>query len=228
MLDMLTGAYTRADLQRAKEEKDPITNIGKLFDIFASHADLIQEHIERIRLWDNIDNAQGKVLDRYGKNFGVQRDGTSDTFYRLLIKVKMIAQLSGGDIDTVINAVASLYEIDPEKIRFAEIFPAKIMVTIQASDLGEEQLKAIDIVSKLIKRIIAAGVGFYTTIETKITYKDAKLWAAAFPNNLIHGNIAEKSVTGADIPAKVRFVPAMCSCIAYTIQEREDGKNGVL
>ena len=31
MLDMLTSGYTRRDLQRAKEELPPITNIGKLF-----------------------------------------------------------------------------------------------------------------------------------------------------------------------------------------------------
>ena len=220
MLDMLTSGYTRKDLQRAKEELPPITNIGKLFSLFAYHLDLIKEHVERIRLWDNLDDAQGKVLDRYGANFGVAREGTSDAFYRLLIKVKMIAQLSGGDIDTVINAVASLYEIDPTKIQFAEIFPAKIMVTVRASDLGPEQLEAIDIVSRLIKRIIAAGVGFYTTLETIITYKDAKLGVAAFAQGMIHANIAERSVIGADISTGVCAVPALCSCITYVVGEK--------
>lgn len=222
MLDMLTGAYTRTDLQRAKQELEPVTNIGKLFDIFARNLDLIQEHTERLRLWDNLDKAQGVVLDRYGKNFGVQRDGTSDTFYRLLIKVKMIAQLSGGDIDTVINAVATMYGIEPLQVKFEEIFPAKIRVTIQAADLGKEQLEAIDIISKLIKRIIAAGVGFYTTIETKVTYSSTKLRATAFATAALKGQIGEKSIVGATYPVSTKLVPLTVANIVYTVMERTE------
>lgn len=55
-----------------------------------------------MRVWDDLDNAKGAVLDRYGANFGVDRGGATDTVYRLLIKVKMIALMSGGDIDTII------------------------------------------------------------------------------------------------------------------------------
>ncbi len=222
MLDMLTGAYTRTDLQRAQQELKPVTNIGKLFSIFAYGFDMVREHIEKIRLWDNLDYAQGKVLDRYGANFGVTRDGTSDAFYRLLIKVKMISQLSGGDIDTVINAVATMYSIDPLQVKFEEIFPAKIRVTIQAADLGKEQLDAIDIISKLIKRIIAAGVGFYTMIETKVTYSCTKLRATAFSSAVLQGRIGEKSVVGTDYPVGTKLVPLSVANIVYTVAERNE------
>ena len=76
MLDMLTSGYTRKDLQRAKEELPPITNIGKLFSLFAYHLDLIKEHVERIRLWDNLDNAQGRCsrFEQGSEYTGQRRD----------------------------------------------------------------------------------------------------------------------------------------------------------
>ena len=219
MLDMLTGAYTRVDLQRAKQELTPITNIGKLFSIFASRLDMIKEHIERIRLWDNLDYAEGSVLDRYGANFGVFREGTSDNFYRLLIKVKMISQLSGGDIDTVINAVATMYGIEPLQVKFEEIFPAKIKVTVQATDIGVEQMQAVEIIARLIKRIIAAGVGFYTVIETKII-TEGSLKTAALAQNIISGTISEKSISSALYPLETKNIPISTAHLHYLIQTR--------
>lgn len=47
MLDMLTGAYTRTDLQRAQQELKPVTNIGKLFSIFAYGVSIWSENISK-------------------------------------------------------------------------------------------------------------------------------------------------------------------------------------
>lgn len=219
MLDMLTGAYTRTDLQRAKKELPPETNIGKLFEILAYHLDIVKEHIERVRLWDNLDNAQGSVLDRYGANFGVAREGTSDTFYRLLIKVKMLAQLSGGDINTVINAVATMYSITPMQVKFEEVFPAKIRVTIQATDIGPEQMRSVEIISRLIKRIIAAGVGFYTVIESNIV-TNCDLRATAFPQDIIFATISEKSVKAVTYPLDTKIVPFSIGYLSYLVDTK--------
>ena len=97
MLDMLTGAYNRDDVRNAYSSLPLETNIGRLFNTLAWGLELIHDQSDKILLWDDLDNAQGAVLDRYGENFGVARDGAPDAFYRLLIKVKMISLLSGGD-----------------------------------------------------------------------------------------------------------------------------------
>ena len=76
------------------------------FGTLAWGMELIHDSGDRMVLWDNLDNAQGAVLDRYGANFGVERGGSNDAFFRLLIKIKMIALLSGGDIDTIVSAAA--------------------------------------------------------------------------------------------------------------------------
>lgn len=75
MLDMLTGAYNRDDVRNAYSSLPLETNIGRLFNTLAWGLELVHDQSDKILLWDDLDNAQGAVLDRYGENFGVARDG---------------------------------------------------------------------------------------------------------------------------------------------------------
>ncbi|OPZ65881.1 MAG: hypothetical protein BWY85_00240 [Firmicutes bacterium ADurb.Bin506] len=169
MLDLLTGAYNRTDVRNAHNSLPLETNIGRLFDTFAWGLELVHEQTDKILLWDDIDNARGEVLDRYGENFGVKRDGTPDTFYRLLIKIKMISLLSGGDIETVINAAATLFDLEPSLIDLDEVFPAKVWIYVDEDILSAEQINTAELISRVMKRIVAAGVGmrlFFRTYHT--------------------------------------------------------------
>lgn len=166
MLEYLTGAYAREDIRNDRHSIPPETNIGRLFGTFAWGLEIIHEHGERLKLWDDIDNAQGAVLDRYGANFGVARGGADDTFYRLLIKVKMIALLSGGDINTIITSAASLFNVDASEIEVQELFPAKIWIYVDEDILDAERLEAAPLIAELMKRIAAAGVGTRVFLRT--------------------------------------------------------------
>ena len=147
MLEKLTGAYT----------KDPDSLIGKLFQLFASALWGVEDTLQVIAVWRGIDNAKGTTLDRMGRNFGVRRDGADDRFYRLMIKVKVTALLSGGDVDTIITATSVLFDIDPEQVEAVELFPAKCIAYAANT-------------APIIKRIMAAGVGkeiyFRTPVKT--------------------------------------------------------------
>ena len=159
MLEFLTGAYAREDIRNERHGLPPETNIGKLFGTLAWGLEIIHESADRIRLWDDIDNARGSVLDRYGANFGVKRSGTKDAFYRLLIKVKMISLLSGGDIDTIITATANLFDVDASQVELREVFPSKIWLYVDEIILDAERLEAAPLIAELMKRIAVAGVG---------------------------------------------------------------------
>ena len=171
MLDALTSAYTQKDCDNSRLKRPVETNIGKLFSVLAWGLDSVQAQAETIKLWDNIDLARGSVLDRYGANFGVKRFGADDAFYRLLIKVKMLSQLSGGDIATVANAAAALLEIPAEKVTLREDFPAKVCLDIKEADLTPETLKNIVDIAAMIKRILAAGIGLIPTLQSYIKVK---------------------------------------------------------
>lgn len=159
MLGLLTSAYNKTDERNAIKGLPMETNIGRLFSVVSWGFGLIDANAERVRLWANIDNAAGATLDRHGANFGVARGGSNDVFYRLLIKVKILAQLSGGDIETILSAISSLYGIDPARVELYEIFPAKIQVAISEGDLPADYYEIKDLVGALTKRLLVAGVG---------------------------------------------------------------------
>ncbi|MCI8442577.1 MAG: hypothetical protein HFG27_08610 [Provencibacterium sp.] len=160
MLDMLTGAYIRSDLRRAQEGNPPQTNIGKLLSIYADGLETVHAALDTVRLWDDLDRSVGTTLERYGANFGVARENAPDIIYRVMIKVKMMAQLSGGDIDTVIRAASALFDVDEQDILLRELFPAKIRILVDSASLDEEHRSLLPTILRFFKRIVAAGVGF--------------------------------------------------------------------
>lgn len=171
MLEYLTGAYAREDIYNMKHSLPLETNIGRLFGTFGWGLELIREHADRIRIWDDIDNARGAVLDRYGLNFGVKRISSDDRFYRLAIKVKMLALLSGGDTDTVIRAASELLDVDPTNISYEDVFPAKIALYVDFEILSQDRRDLIESIAYAIKRILVAGVGMRLYLRTYHTYR---------------------------------------------------------
>lgn len=171
MLYALTSAYSRKDYNNCQHGLPLETNIGKLFSLFAWGLNSVQEQAELVKLWDDIDYACGSILDRYGANFGVKRISPDDRFYRLAIKVKVMAQLSGGDINTVIKAAGALLDVDFSEILLEDVYPAKIALYVDQELLSQERLELIEEIAYSIKRILAAGVGMHLYIRTYRTYR---------------------------------------------------------
>ena len=166
MLDMLTNAYNRRDLVNVQKSRPLETNIGKLFSLFAWCLELIHDNADLVKSWDDLDNAEGSVLDRYGETYGVERGAASDALYRIFIRVKWMAQLSGGDRNTIIMAAAELLGVEYTDVRYEDVFPAKIALYVDESLLSEERLELIEQIAYAIKRILAAGGGFRLFLRT--------------------------------------------------------------
>lgn len=171
MLYALTSAYSRKDYNNQQQSLPMETNIGKLFSIFAWGLDVVHENAELVKQWDDLEQAKGAVLDRYGANWGVQRFSENDALYRLAIRVKILSQLSGGDTDTVINAAADLLGVENYDIDFEDVFPAKIFLYVDWLLLTQERQDLIEPIAWAIKRIVAAGVGFRLYIRTYREYR---------------------------------------------------------
>lgn len=151
MLTELTTAYSR--------DKD--SNIGKLFQVTAGVYESAYSSLEQAKSIRDINNAKGYTLDQIGRNWGVKRDGLEDDLYRILILVKVISLINGGDIDTVINAAAVIFQVEATDIVLTEVFPAKIKVDAPFDAVtATVDLGRLRIVMRFIKRILAAGVGF--------------------------------------------------------------------
>ena len=168
MLAKLTGAYN----------KDPQSVIGRLFQIFAMGLWGVEDTLQVIAVWRDIDTAKGYTLDRMGLNFGVQRAGATDRFYRVLIKTKITALLSGGDVDTVIRATGVLFNVEPDQVEVQELFPAKCRVILNDEDMEPEYRDQAENTAPIIKRIMAAGVGKEVFFRTR-KYSSGVLFAGA-------------------------------------------------
>lgn len=173
MLYALTSAYSRKDYDNCRHGRPVETNIGKLFSLFAWGLDVVQESAELVKKWDDLEQAKGAVLDRYGANWGVKRFNENDALYRLAIKVKVMSQLSGGDTDTIIRAAADLLGVEDTDIGFEDVFPAKIALYVDWLLLTQERQDLIEPIAWSIKRILAAGVGMRLYVRTYHTYRFA-------------------------------------------------------
>lgn len=171
MLYALTSAYTRKDYDNQQQSFPVQTNIGKLFSIFAWGLDIVQENAELVKLCDDIDQARGAVLDRYGANWGVKRFNENDALYRLAIIVKIMSQLSGGDTDTIIRAAAELLGVENHDIDIKDVFPAKIALYVDWMLLTQERQELIEPIAWAIKRIVADGIGMRLYVRTYRTYR---------------------------------------------------------
>lgn len=185
MLDMLTSAYNRTDKNEISAGREPKTNIGKLFSLAGWGFDVLKEQTEKVKLWDDIDYAQGAALDRYGQNYGVIRGEASDEVYRIMIKVKILAMLAAGNLDTLIYSAASLFGVEAEDIRCEEVFPAKVYLYIDEDKLDDAHKNIAATIAELMNRIKAAGVGlriFYSTYSSRQAnvYVGASACLAAF------------------------------------------------
>lgn len=158
MLYALTSAYSRKDYDNCQQNIPPETNIGKLFSIFAWGLEIVKEQVENVQGWDNLDYACGAVLDRYGANFGVSRVSSDDRIYRLAIKVKIMAQLSGGDTDTIIRAASLLLDVEMSDIMLEDVFPAKIALYVDANLLSDDSQELLETKAHLIRRLLVPGI----------------------------------------------------------------------
>jgi len=97
MLQRLTDNYN----------KDPNSNTGKLLNLAAKELEAIRAATTLTKAFRDIDQATGATLDRIGRNVLEDRGDKNDVDYRKFIKIKIVANLSGGEIETI-NEVLSV------------------------------------------------------------------------------------------------------------------------
>lgn len=81
-------------------------NLNLYYVLYGGYGE-IEAGFQGIKNSRNIDQATGETLDKLGENVGQFRLGEEDDLYRLLIKTRIIANMSIGDIPTI-NYVMSV------------------------------------------------------------------------------------------------------------------------
>lgn len=82
-------------------DKRESSNLFKLMSIVDFEIDQLKECFLKIEAYRQIEKATGQTLDNIGKNVLQERGGMDDVTYRLYLKTKIKANLSGGQIRTI-------------------------------------------------------------------------------------------------------------------------------
>lgn len=98
ILNLLPDAYN----------KEPNSNIGKIFFLTTSVFEELKKEFEKIEEARRLDKAVGKTLDLHGRDVLAERGGFNDVDYRRFIEIKVVANRSGGEIETL-NEVLPIF-----------------------------------------------------------------------------------------------------------------------
>ena len=75
--------------------KEDYSNIDRLMRVLDREHQQIKRANEKIKLWKDIDEAEGATLDHFGKMLGIERAGMDDIRYRRHIKTGIMVYQSG-------------------------------------------------------------------------------------------------------------------------------------
>jgi hypothetical protein len=100
--------------------KEKVSNLGKLIQTILEELQLIESTKDEVELQDELNNATGITLDKHGELVGQERGPFSDDIYRILIKSKIRQNLSGGDVNLIIEYIATLFQIPRENMQIVE------------------------------------------------------------------------------------------------------------
>lgn len=153
----------------------------KLYYVLYGGFDEVFAAFDEIRMSRDLDKAYGETLDKIGANVGQFRLDEDDDLYRQLIKVRIIANLSLGNIPTI-NKVLSVLTKDVylglreawDKTEYQNE-PAKIVVNLSRS------IENYPI--ELIERIKSAGVRVLTEV---LKYYDSDLYVGGLRRRHMH------------------------------------------
>jgi hypothetical protein len=103
--------------------------------------------------WD-LDNVKGRFLDRIGKFLSEARNGNTDEYYRILLKLRKLLNANDGSMPSVIRAIKFLYS--SEVVHIVPDYPAGLIINHDGE--GTPGLNF----NKILAEIIPAGVSFST------------------------------------------------------------------
>lgn len=150
-VDRLTDAY----------KKNPESNVSKLARIATMHIQENADVLRTVEAWRDIDQATGRVLEDIGADVQQNRGLAPDEVYRVLIKSKIMRNLSDGSIDTIIEFLSFILQCPRSEIRLREMWgegkPATLNIEAPAGAVNSTGL-SIGQFGTLINLVTAGGV----------------------------------------------------------------------
>lgn len=140
--------------------KTETSNNYKLLSINKAMLDGLKTDIDDIFNALDIDQATGETLDLYGEMYNQPRGYATDAQYRLLIKSKIMQNISGGDYKSVVKAICGTFNCSPSEVLIREVEgkPCAIELAVLPVDVINAAGLTISQTVAIIERLLPAGV----------------------------------------------------------------------
>ncbi|WP_125575935.1 hypothetical protein [Levilactobacillus angrenensis] len=171
------GHYELSDL--LNELPTPVANdldsvMAFVWSLLANDMENAQSTVDKVDKSRSIDEAAGGWLDKLGADWGVNRNGFDDDFYRFLIKTRQLARQTDGTYNSLIRLIA-----DSLGAKYSEINvePVKdesqaIQVTNVPAEYIDSQRKESMVLDRIRSSVVAgvqvATVQFRTTVKSNL------------------------------------------------------------
>lgn len=96
-------------------DHDENSNWSGIFDVLNHANQQERDQIKRFLEWQDLDKAEGKVLDDIGRDYGVSRIDNDDNFYRFLIRLAQLKNHTDGSIDSLYKLISFALQADPSE-----------------------------------------------------------------------------------------------------------------
>lgn len=141
--------------------KNENSNVYKLLQLAAEHIQENEDTLNRIMNWRDIDQAEGVTLDLIGRNVRQNRGQAPDEVYRILIKSKIKRNFSNGSINTLIDFLSFILQIDKKEVVIHELYevgqPATLKIDLPIGAIAKTGLTRNQF-GALVNIVTVAGV----------------------------------------------------------------------
>lgn len=136
-------------------KKDVNSNNYKILETERAECEYLRNVLSSIYDILDLDNATGKTLDNYGERVGQSRGNASDEQYIIMIKSKIMRNLSDGSYKGILNALCATFSCDSKDFKFEETTdPCTIKATVfpiaQINEAGFTAKQALSIIKSLL------------------------------------------------------------------------------
>ena len=185
MIDLITDHKEQAK-ERLISQYQQADNLKSILDAFNEQTQDLEDAIHEMFLGRWIENAEGDTLDDFGTIVGQDRLGFDDDFYKILLYVKMGANISQGETERVIDVYKIITQATLAQLR--EHFPAGMTL------LSNGQINPItaQFIYNKLQQVVGAGI----RIDRIGEFSDAPFGFAGAPTALGFGTTADPLIGG--------------------------------
>ena len=139
--------------------KDNESNNYKILEIEHAEGVKFRNSLREIESILSIDNARGKTLDLYGAMVGQARGLATDEQYLVMIKAKMVRNLSNGSLPSILNALSVTLGCEKTEIQIKESENAGEveLVTLPLEIINQSGFTATQITA-IIQSLLPTGI----------------------------------------------------------------------